>query len=121
MRTDQHRIDKKGCGERLHDTDDGCFFAGMLQILKPELIADIECNEAERHITDQGEGLNRSRFAVKTEAVSAYNKATEAEGANQDTPDQIGGNIRKMKPLENACHHQPYKQANGDTEKNLCS
>ena len=75
----------------------------MLQGRQPELIADGEGNEAQRHIADQAEAGN---IIERGKADPGNAQKSQTVGPNEDACYQVSGDGGQMPALDEPGHHQ---------------
>ena len=115
----QDGIHHQGGHDGLEDTDDGGLLTRVLEILEAELVADIEGDEAQGDIRNNGEAAYGRHTVVEAEAESADNEAADTVGTDDHACDEVGGDVGQVKPLERTGHHETREQADGDAEYGL--
>ena len=113
---DQRDIHKQCRDAGLHDADDRGLLPGLLQGGQPELMADGEGDEAQRHVGDHRQGIDLLK-SVESEAGDA--QPSQDAGADQHAGHQVGSNVRQMKFVKQAGHQQSREQSNRNQQQGL--
>ena len=118
VQEDQGQVNQHSGNHRLENAHHDRLPAHGFQLADPELVADGKGDEAQRHL---GENIQAFHRLHGGEAQAADLQRSQAEGAQQQSRDQIGGDGGQLQPFGRPGQQQPPDQGGGKTDENFHS
>ncbi len=116
VQENQRQVQQHRGGHGLEDAHDDGLAAHGFQLAHPELVADGEGDEAQGHLGEDVQALHRLHGG---EAQASGAQRAQAEGAQQQTRHQIGGDGGQLQPLGHPGQQQPPDEGGGQADENF--